>query len=162
MSDGSVAPRERVNIRYESATGDMQEERELPLKMLFVGDYTLREDDTPVADRKPIDVNKDNFSKVMEGQKLKLKFGVDNKLEEGENPGELAVDLEFKSLKDFTPERVAEQVPELNKLLELRQALTALKAPLGNNKDFKKKIRDIIDNEETRNQILAELGDGDE
>lgn len=162
MSDGSVAPRERVNIRYESATGDMQEERELPLKMLFVGDYTLRADDTPVGERKPIDVNKDNFSKVMEGQNLKLQFGVENKLEDDENAGDMAVNLEFKSLKDFTPERVAEQVPELNKLLELRQALTALKAPLGNNKDFKKKIRDIIDNEETRNQILAELGDGDE
>lgn len=159
MSDGSVAPRERVNIRYESATGDMQEERELPLKMLFVGDYTLREDETPVGERKPIDVNKDNFSKVMEAQNLSLKFGVENKLEESEEAGEMAVNLEFASLKDFTPERVAEQVPELNKLLELRQALTALKSPLGNNKDFKKKIREIIDNEETRNQILAELGD---
>lgn len=161
MSDGSVAPRERVNIRYQSATGDMQEERELPLKMLFVGDYTLREDETPVGERKPINVNKDNFSKVMEGQNLSLQFGVKNKLEEGDNAGDMAVDLKFKSLKDFTPEKIAEQVPELNKLLELRQALTALKSPLGNNKDFKKKIRSIIEDEAARNQILAELGDDD-
>ncbi len=159
MSDGSVAPRERVNIRYQSATGDMTEERELPLKMLFVGDYTLRQDETPVAERKPININKDNFSKVMEGQDLNLEFGVENKLEE--EGGDMAVNLKFKSLNDFTPEKIAEQVPELNKLLELRQALTALKSPLGNNKDFKKKIREIIDNEEARNQILAELGDGD-
>jgi len=160
MSDGSVAPRERVNIRYQSATGDMTEERELPLKMLFVGDYTLRQDDTPVAERKPININKDNFSKVMEGQDLNLEFGVENKLDD--EGGDMAVNLKFKSLKDFTPEKIAEQVPELNKLLELRQALTALKSPLGNNKDFKKKIKDIIDNEEARNQILAELGDGDD
>ena len=159
MSDGSVAPRERVNIRYQSATGDMTEERELPLKMLFVGDYTLRQDETPVAERKPININKDNFSKVMEGQDLNLEFGVENKLEE--EGGDMTVNLKFKSLNDFTPEKIAEQVPELNKLLELRQALTALKSPLGNNKDFKKKIREIIDNEEARNQILAELGDGD-
>jgi len=137
----------------------MTEERELPLKMLFVGDYTLRQDDTPVAERKPININKDNFSKVMEGQDLNLEFGVENKLEEG--GGDMAVNLKFKSLNDFTPEKIAEQVPELNKLLELRQALTALKSPLGNNKEFKKKIREIIDNEEARNQILAELGDGD-
>tara|TARA_R110002072_G_scaffold57830_3_gene148272 strand:- start:937 stop:1353 length:417 start_codon:yes stop_codon:yes gene_type:complete len=137
----------------------MTEERELPLKMLFVGDYTLRQDETPVAERKPININKDNFSKVMEGQDLNLEFGVENKLEE--EGGDMAVNLKFKSLNDFTPEKIAEQVPELNKLLELRQALTALKSPLGNNKDFKKKIREIIDNEEARNQILAELGDGD-
>lgn len=160
MSDGSVAPRERVNIRYQSATGDMQEERELPLKMLFVGDYTLRPDDTPVGERKAININKDNFSKVMEGQNLSLQFGVENKLDE--EGGDMAVDLKFKSLKDFTPEKIAEQVPELNKLLELRQALTALKSPLGNNKDFKKKIKEIIENEEARNQILAELGSDDD
>lgn len=159
--DGSVAPRERVNIRYKSATGNAQEQRELPLKMLFIGDYTLRQDDTPLAERKSINVNKDNFSKVMEGQKLKLAFGVSNKLEDGkkgEAPGDLGVNLKFDSLADFKPEAVAKQVPELNKLLELRQALVSLKSPLGNNKDFQKKIKDIVENEGTRNKILGELG----
>ncbi|MCW8139299.1 MAG: type VI secretion system contractile sheath small subunit [Planctomycetota bacterium] len=159
--DGSVAPRERVNIRYKSATGNAQEQRELPLKMLFVGDYTLRQDDTPLAERKAINVNKDNFSKVMEGQKLKLAFGVSNKLEDakgGEAPGDLGVNLKFDSLADFKPEAVAKQVPELNKLLELRQALVSLKSPLGNNKDFQKKIKDIVENEDTRKKILGELG----
>lgn len=159
--DGSVAPRERVNIRYKSATGNAQEQRELPLKMLFVGDYTLRADDTPLAERKAINVTKDNFSKVMEGQKLKLDFGVQNKLEDGkkgEPAGDMAVKLKFDSLADFKPEAVAKQVPELNKLLELRQALVSLKSPLGNNKDFQKKIKDIVENEGTRSKILGELG----
>lgn len=159
--DGSVAPRERVNIRYKSATGDAQEQRELPLKMLFVGDYTLRQDDTPLAERKAININKDNFSKVMGAQKLELAFGVQNKLEENAAPGdELGVNLKFDSLADFKPESVAKQVPELNKLLELRQALVSLKSPLGNNKAFQKKIKDIVENEDTRKKILGELGDG--
>lgn len=157
--DGSVAPRERVNIRYKSATGDAQEQRELPLKMLFVGDYTLRQDDTPLAERKAININKDNFSKVMSGQKLGLEFGVANKLDENAKPDdELGVKLKFDTLADFKPEAVAKQVPELNKLLELRQALVSLKSPLGNNKQFQKKIKEIVENEETRKKILGELG----
>lgn len=157
--DGSVAPRERVNIRYKSATGDAQEQRELPLKMLFVGDYTLRQDDTPLAERKAININKDNFSKVMSGQKLGLEFGVKNKLDENAKPDdEVAVKLKFDTLADFKPEAVAKQVPELNKLLELRQALVSLKSPLGNNKQFQKKIKEIVENEDTRKKILGELG----
>ena len=87
--DGSIAPRERVNIRYKAATGDMQEERELPLKLLFVGDYTLRDDDTPLAERAPVNVDKDNFSKVMKAQKLKLDLNVKNKLEAPKEGDEL-------------------------------------------------------------------------
>ncbi len=66
--EGSVAPKERVNIVYKPATGDAQEEVELPLKMLMMGDYTNRPDPRPLEDRKPINVDKDNFSKVMAEQ----------------------------------------------------------------------------------------------
>ena len=51
--EGSVAPKERVNIVYKPATGNAQEEVELPLKIMMVGDYTLRSDDTPLENRKP-------------------------------------------------------------------------------------------------------------
>ncbi|HKT99965.1 MAG TPA: type VI secretion system contractile sheath small subunit, partial [Paraburkholderia sp.] len=40
-SDGSVAPKERVNIVYRPATGDAKAEVELPLKLLVLGDFTL-------------------------------------------------------------------------------------------------------------------------
>ena len=63
--EGSVAPRERVNIIYKPATGDAKEEKELPLKMMVMGDFTGRPDDRPLEDRKPINVDKDNFSDVM-------------------------------------------------------------------------------------------------
>ncbi len=75
-SDGSVAPKERVNIVYRPATGDAQAEVELPLKLLVVGDYTLRDDDTPVEEMKPINVDKDNFNDVLKAQKLSLNMTV--------------------------------------------------------------------------------------
>ncbi|MEQ9322824.1 MAG: type VI secretion system contractile sheath small subunit [Polyangiaceae bacterium] len=155
--EGSVAPKERVNIVYKPATGDAQEEVELPLKMLFMGDYTGRADPRPLEDRKPINVDKDNFSKVMAEQKLSLNFAVQDKLSEGEGD-ELNVNLRFRRLSDMGPEAIANQVPELKKLLDLRAALTALKGPLGNEKAFRNKIQGILNDPGQRNKIINELG----
>ena len=154
--EGSVAPKERINIKYSPSTGDDQEEVELPLKMMMMGDYTLRADDTPLEDRKPINVDKDNFNKVMEGQDLSLDVLVDNKLSE-EPDAEMSMNLQFKSLKDFEPENIVKQVPELNQLLEMREALTALKGPLGNVPAFRKMLQEALTDEDARNKLLAEL-----
>ena len=154
--EGSVAPKERVNIVYKPATGDAQEQVELPLKLIMMGDYTLRADDTPLEDRKPINIDKDNFNKVMLEQKLKLDLNVPNKLS-GEENDEMALSLKFDSLKDFQPDNVARQVPELNKILEVREALTALKGPLGNVPAFRKMIQTVLTDEDAREQLLKEL-----
>ena len=155
--EGSVAPKERVNIVYKPATGDAQEEVELPLKMLFMGDYTGRADPRPLEDRKPINVDKDNFSKVMAEQKLSVNFAVADRLGEEEG-NELNVNLRFRRLSDMGPEAIAQQVPELKKLLDLRAALTALKGPLGNEKAFRNKIQNILNDPGSRNKIINELG----
>ncbi|MDO9020057.1 MAG: type VI secretion system contractile sheath small subunit [Deltaproteobacteria bacterium] len=158
--EGSVAPKERVNIVYKPATGNAQEEVELPLKIMMVGDYTLRPDDQAVENRKPINVDKDNFNQVLGEQKLELNLGVADKL--SNEPGaEMAVNLKFKKLSDFTPEGVANQVPEMRKLLELRSALNALKGPLGNVPAFRKKIQGLLGDEDGRAKLMQELGLGD-
>ncbi len=157
MKEGSIAPKERVNITYKPAIGDAKEEVELPLKLLMLGDYTMRPDPRPLEDRKPINVDKDNFQKVMSEQKLNLNFNVKNAL--SENPDdELSVNLKFRRLADMEPEAVASQVPELKKLLELRAALTALKGPLGNEKAFRNKIQQILGDPAQRNKLISELG----
>jgi hypothetical protein len=60
--EGSVAPKERVNIVYRPAIGDAKEDVELPLKIMMMGDYTQRPDERPLEDRKPVSVDKDNFN----------------------------------------------------------------------------------------------------
>jgi type VI secretion system protein ImpB len=155
-AEGSVAPKERVNISYKTDTGGAQEEKELPLKTLVLGDFTLRADETPLENRKPINISKDNFNEVLGSQKLKLDLNVKNAL--AKEGGEMSVSLAFKSIKDFEPEAIARQVPELSKLLELREALNALKGPLGNIPAFRKKIQAIIADEASRAAILTELG----
>ena len=138
--EGTVAPKERVNIVYRPATGDAKEEVELPMKLLVVGDFTSREDDRMIEDREPINIDKDNFNEVMKGQNLKLDVQVEDKLS-GDPDSEMSVSLKFDAIKDFNPEAIVRNTPELNKLLELREALQALKGPMSNRPEFRKKIQ---------------------
>jgi type VI secretion system protein ImpB len=156
-NDQSVAPKERVNITYKPATGDRQAEVELPLKMLFVGDYTGHADERPLEDRKPVNIDKDNFQQVLAEHNLAVDLTVPNTLT-GEKGAELAVKLKFKKLSDFGPDAVAEQIPEIRTLVELRAALTALKGPLGNVPAFRKKIQAVLGDSAARERLLAELG----
>jgi type VI secretion system protein ImpB len=154
---GSVAPQERINITYKPATGDAQEEVELPLKMLFIGDYTGKPDPRPLEDRKPINVDKDTFQQVLAEHNLSLDLSVPDKLS-GEEGANLSMTLKFRRLSDFGPDGVAQQVPELKRLLELREALTALKGPLGNTPAFRKKIQALLQDKDARDKLLSELG----
>ena len=154
--EGSVAPKERVNIVYKPAT-DGAEEVELPLKILAIGDYTGRKDDRPLEDRKPINIDKDNFEEVMEKHNLGIDISVPDRLS-GEDGAELSTSLQFKTMRDFSPEGVLQQVPELRQLMELRNALTALKSPLGNKPEFRKQLEKLLGDEESRRKLMAELG----
>jgi len=154
--EGSVAPKERVNIVYRPATGDAKEEVELPLKLLVMGDFTLRPDDRMVEEREPVNIDKDNFNEVLKAQNLSLDLTIPNKLSE-DPEAETGVSLKFESIKDFDPEAIARKTPELNRLLELREALASLKGPMSNRPEFRKKIQELIKDEAARQQLLKEL-----
>jgi type VI secretion system protein ImpB len=155
--EASVAPRERVNIVYRPATGDAREEVELPLKILVMGDFTGKEDDRMLEEREPVNIDKDNFDEVLKAQNIGLSVTVPNKLS-GEPDEDMNVSLKFESMKDFGPEAIAKNTPELNRLLELREALGSLKGPLSNLPDFRKKIQELVKDEAARERLLKELG----
>ena len=159
--DATVAPKERVNILYKTELGGAQEEVELPLNILVMGEYNpnVPEDEKSLEDRKTVSVDKDNFNDVLEKQNLGMTASVPDKLS-GEKDASLTVDLKFKNLNDFGPEAIVKQVPELKKLLELRNALTALKSPLGNVPAFRKKLQALLGDEASRAKLMAELGVG--
>lgn len=154
---GSVAPKERINIRYVPATGNEQEEIEIPLKMLVLGDFKGHSDDTPLEDRQAVQINKDTFNDVMAEAGLSLKIEVPAVLEDGNDSDTLNVNLKFKNIKDFSPDSIARQVPELSRLLELREALVALKGPMGNIPAFRKQIQALLGDDSTRGKLAQEL-----
>lgn len=156
-NEGSVAPKERVNIRFTPATGGMTDSVELPFKQVVLGKFSTSEDATPVEERQILNVDKGSFDDVMEAQELALDLAVNDVLSEEEDAS-LAVGLEFSTLKDFEPERIVESVPELKQLMDLRRALLALKGPLGNVPAFRKAVQNILDDDELRGKLLDELG----
>lgn len=155
--ESTIAPKERVNIVYRPAIDDAQEDVELPLKMLVLGDFTGNSDDRPLEKREPLNIDKDNFNDILKAQNITINMSVPNKLATDEEQ-EIIVKLQVESLKDFGPEAIMEQVPELKRLLELREALRSLKGPLSNIPEFRKKIQALVKDETTRQKLLAEIG----
>jgi type VI secretion system protein ImpB len=148
-------PPSRVNIRYHNkVTG--QEKVELPLKLLLVGDYTFREDDTPLEDRKKISINKDNFGDVMREEGLKLDMVVANRIS-GEEDDEIRVQFDVDSLQAMTPDEVVKRIPELNKLMEVRELLTELKARVITNRKFRLALERIVKDQGQLESIMQEL-----
>ncbi|AYO02903.1 type VI secretion system contractile sheath small subunit [Vibrio parahaemolyticus] len=154
--EGSVAPKERINIKYIPKNGDDQSEVELPLKTLVVGDFKGHTIDVPLEERESVSVDKNNFTSVMRESELGLSFSVRNQLTDDEG-AELPIELTFESLSDFAPDHVAQQVPELKKLIELREALVALKGPLGNIPAFRQRLQTLLSSDESREKLLKEL-----
>lgn len=127
----------RVHITYDVEVGDAIELKELPFVLGVLGDFTgMPEQPLPrLRDRKFVEINPDNFDKVLEAMQPHLAFQVENKLSEDPDAGQLRVDLKFRSMDDFEPERVAQQVKPLKELLDLREKLADLRGSLmGNDK----------------------------
>ncbi|WP_028304050.1 type VI secretion system contractile sheath small subunit [Oceanospirillum maris] len=155
-NSGSVAPKERINISYRPATGGAKERVELPFKVLVMGQFTPEPDEALLQERLTKNINRTNFGEVMSSMNLKLDFTVPNQLKSGGD--DIAISLDPKSLKDFEPDSIVQAIPELQKVLELREALKALKGPLGNTPKMRKTIQLMLEDKETRTKLMQELG----
>lgn len=155
--EASAAPKERINVTFKPATGGAQEEIELPLKVTVLGDFRHRHDDRHLLDRKPVKVNRNNFADVMAKQDLSMEFAVPRKLKDSDSDVDMQVKLNIGNMRDFEPESIIHQVPELHQLDMLRQALVSLKGPLGNLPAFRKTLEDILKDPRQREAILREV-----
>lgn len=155
--EASAAPKERINVTFKPATGGAQEEIELPMKVTVLGDFRHRHDDRHLLDRRPVGINRNNFADVMAKQELSMELSVPRKLQDGESDADLQVNLAIGSMRDFEPESIINQVPELHQLNMLRQALISLKGPLGNLPAFRKTLEDILKDPRQRAAIMHEV-----
>jgi type VI secretion system protein ImpB len=141
-------------------TGGAMEKVELPFVMGVLGDFSGQplEPLPKLKDRRFVEVTPDNFDSVLESMKPHLAFSVENKLSDDDNTGQLKVDLNFKSLEDFEPEKIARQVKPLRELLELRTHLSDLKGALQTNDKLDEVLLDAVSNTEMLNRLRSEIG----
>src|SRR5215470_16134758 len=115
----------RVQIEYDVEVYGSEKKIQLPFVMGVMADLSGKPSEplAPVADRKMLEIDIDNFDARLKSMKPRVAFNVENTLT-GE--GNLAVDLTFESMDDFSPAAVARKVDALNKLLEARTQLSNL------------------------------------
>jgi len=115
----------RVQIEYDVELYSAEKKVQLPFVMGVMSDLSGKPSEPlpPVADRKFLEVDVDNFDSRMKSMKPRAAFQVPNTLT-GE--GNVAVDITFESMDDFSPAAVARKVDALSKLLEARQQLSNL------------------------------------
>jgi type VI secretion system protein ImpB len=161
---GRVRP-PRVHITYDVHTGGAIEKRELPFVVGVLSDLSghshvpLLETDAPLkklSERRFAEIDRDNFDKIMAQQSPRLGFKVDNKLKD--DGTRLGVQLRFKSLADFQPERVVSQVEPLKQLLELREKLSNLRSSLYGNEDLDQALQKAL---QTTEAIREGSGEGE-
>ncbi len=152
----SKARQSRVDIKITDALRG-NAEPELPFRILAMGDYTQKDDGREIADREPLDINKSNFDSVMQSFNLGLDLSVKDKIS---GKGETAAALKFGNLKDFRPESIARQVPQVQRLLKMRDGLKALRPSMG-KKEAQKALQAAIKDTALRKQVLGMLGTAD-
>jgi type VI secretion system protein ImpB len=115
----------RVQIEYDVELYGAQKKVQLPFVMGVMADLSGKPEEQlpPVADRKFLEVDVDNFDARMKSMKPRIAFQVENTLT---GDGNLPVDITFESMEDFSPAAVARRVDGLNKLLEARTQLANL------------------------------------
>jgi len=150
--------RPRVHIKYEIESGGAQIERELPFVVGVLGDFSgnpttaLR----PLKERKFIQVGKDNFDEVMERIAPELNIKVNNTLAGDDSL--MPIQLKFRSMADFEPGRVAEQVPALKKLLDTRNQLRDLLTKVDRSAELEALLERVLQNDTDLKALSSQLG----
>src|SRR5215475_11823474 len=126
----------RVHITYQVETEGAMVERELPFVAGVMGDFSGNPTEPlkPLKDRKFMQIDRDNFNDVMARMTPGLALKVDNTLK-GDG-SQMAVNLRFKSMDDFSPGAVVDQVDPLKKLLDTRNKLRDLLSKVDRSEDL--------------------------
>ena len=148
----------RVHITYEVETEGAEILRELPFVVGIMGDFSgdPTQQLKPLSERKFIQIDRDNFNEVMARMTPGLNIRVDNKL--ADDGSQMAVSLQFNSIEDFEPARVAEQVPALKALLETRNKLRDLMSKVDRSEQLESLLEQILTNENELKSLSGQLG----
>lgn len=148
----------RVQITYDVEIGGAIELKELPFVVGVLGDFSGQpEQPLPrMKDRKITEIDRDNFDQVLAGMAPRVNMAVENKL--AGDGSKMGVDLKFKSLDDFEPDKVVQQVDPLRKLVEARQRLSDLLSKADGNDKLEKMLNDVLQNAGSQQQLATALG----
>ena len=144
----------RVQIEYDVEIYNAEKKVQLPFVMGVMADLSGKPADPlpPVADRKLLEIDVDNFDERMKAMKPRVAFRVPNTLT-GE--GELSIDITFESMDDFAPDAVARKVEPLRKLLEARTQLANLLTYMDGKAGAEELVAKLLHNQSLMQSLAA-------
>lgn len=148
----------RVQITYDVEVGGAIELKELPFVVGVMGDFVGKPEEPLPAfkNRKFVEVDPDNFDQVMAGMSPRLAFTTENKLQD--DGSKMGIELKFKSIEDFEPDQIVQQVEPLRKLVEARAKLSDLRSKMDGNEKLESMLEDIISNADKQKELSDALG----
>jgi type VI secretion system protein ImpB len=147
MNSKDKANAGRVRITYDVETGDATPKRELPFVVGVIGDFAGDRKMPPLSERRFIDIDRKTFDTVLGGIAPTLELNVDNVLsrpEGGEPETTIPVSLTFRKMEDFSPARVAEQVPAIKALKETRARLRELLTKANRSEELAALLKSVL------------------
>lgn len=148
-------PKARINLKLDLHTGGASKKTELPLKLLVAGDFSNGQESAPLSEREKVNLNKNNFDNVLSEFSPSINLSVANTL--AGDGSEDNISLTFQSMKDFEPEQIARQIPQLKAMLAMRSLLRDLKANLLDNATFRKALEKILLDPALSAELRSEL-----
>lgn len=150
--------RPRVQITYDVETNGAMQKIELPFVVGVLADLSgsPKEALKPLKERKVVSIDRDNFNEVLDKATPRVAMKVDNKLTGTDT--KLAVELNFKQMEDFDPAKVAQQVPALKELLDMRSRLTQLLSKMEGNDKLESLLADVLSNTEKAMELAKQMG----
>src|SRR5436190_778789 len=147
----------RVHIKYELETEGAVVEKELPFVAGVMGDFSGNPSESlkPLKDRKFVQIDRDNFNDVMARMTPGVNLKVDNTL--AGDGSQMGVQLKFRSMDDFEPGQVVQQVEPLKKLLETRDKLRDLLTKVDRSEDLENVLEKVLQNTDELKKLQEDL-----
>ena len=145
-------PRSRITLKYRTTIEGEPADVELPLRFLVMGDFSRGSNPNDPEDRNAASVSGANIDEVMKSMNLFVELEVPSLVDEGPK----TVKIPIEGMHSFSPDSIAQQLPEVRTLLLVRKLLTELQAAMANQKNLRKALKGLS-NQEQLGQLVREL-----
>lgn len=154
-----TVPKSRITIKYETEVNGKLKEKEIPFKMMVMGDLsngTSPDRENDISKRRIREIDGGNLDETIKDMGIRLQVDVENKIDPGNSPS-LKIDIPIDSSKSFNPAEIAKKVPELNSLLELKEMIKDFESTMENNKLARKQLNEILANSDLYDALKGVL-----
>lgn len=151
-------PKSRLTLTYKTQIEGEAETVDLPLRLLFLGDFSLgtskdRKDDLDVRRLRKLDGS--NLNQIMEDMNINLSFSVENKIDKGGD--DIDVSLPITSMRSFSPDEIVKHVPKLRGLVTLKRMLEQIQSDMSNVKKLRALLAEAYRDREVYEALRSEL-----